>query len=420
MELSNVSICIIGLGYVGLPLAIEFAKKFNVIGVDISDKRVASLNQFCDDTKEVSSDELKKTSCKFTTDINDASGCNVYIVGVPTPIDEEFRPDLNPLKQACETVAYAISPGDIVVFESTVYPGTTEEICVPILEQRSGLKLNSDFFVGYSPERINPGDKENTLTTIPKVVSGSTPEVAVFVQELYQSILTAKTHLAPSIKVAEGSKIIENTQRDMNIAIMNEFSRIFSNLNVDLYDVLNAAKTKWNFLPFKPGLVGGHCIGVDPYYLIEKSSNSGYSPDFLVSGRRLNEGMVDFIVDQIVFRANRKSILINGATVLILGYTFKPNCPDIRNTKVEDLRNKLINWGASVTVFDPWVVDTDAKKMDVQVKDPSIESSFDIVISAVNHECFAENKESSIREKYGCRLVFDIQDSIEGAETVYS
>lgn len=416
---SATSICVIGLGYVGLPLAITFSEKFDVIGIDISSKRISELNDGIDMTREVFQQELKSTSCKFSTNIQDAAVCNVFVVGVPTPIDDEFRPDLKPLIEACKSVASVLNYGDIVIFESTVYPGTTEDVCVPILEEYSGLSFNLDFFVGYSPERINPGDKKNTLKNIPKVVSGSTPEVSLRVQSIYDAVLNAPTHLAPSIKVAEGAKIIENTQRDMNIAIMNEFSRIFSQLNINLYDVIDAAKTKWNFLPFEPGLVGGHCIGVDPYYLIEKSSSSGYNPDFLVTGRRLNETMVDFMIEKIVFAANDKKIIMNGARILILGYTFKANCPDIRNTKVKDLREKLQHWGAHVRVLDPWVSVSDCELCEIVSDETLIDLQYDIVISAVDHTCFSELTASDISNKYSCRLVFDLKNSVIGAENVY-
>ncbi len=356
-------ICVIGLGYVGLPLARLFATKYPVIGFDINEDRVTELQKGIDSTLEVNESELKQVlqnSHDFnesglfcTNDVTKIKDCNFYIVTVPTPVDKNNRPVLTPLYKASETVAGVLKKGDVVVYESTVYPGVTEEECVPVLEKISGLKFNQDFFVGYSPERINPGDKEHTVDKILKVTSGSTPEIAKKIDALYASVITAGTHLAPSIKVAEAAKVIENAQRDINIAFVNELAKIFNLLNIDTQAVLEAAGTKWNFLPFKPGLVGGHCIGVDPYYLAQKAQEVGYHPEILLAGRRLNDSMGQYVASEVIKLMAQNDILIKGAEVLVLGFTFKENCPDVRNTRVIDVVKHLQSFGVTVTVHDP-------------------------------------------------------------------
>ena len=378
MKLNEVKIGIIGLGYVGLPLAVEFGKKFPTIGLDINQARIDELASGKDHTLECSPEELASaTQLKFSTSIQDLATCNIYIVTVPTPVDSSNRPDLTPLIKASETVGKVISKGDVVIYESTVYPGATEEDCIPVVERVSGLKfISSDrcspssdlcpptsdlcapegagFYAGYSPERINPGDKERRLTNIVKITAGSTPEAADFVDGLYRSILTVETHKAPNIKVAEAAKVIENTQRDVNIALVNELAMIFSKVGIDTLDVLEAAGSKWNFLPFRPGLVGGHCIGVDPYYLSFKAQQAGYYPELISAQRRINDKMGQFVVDETVKLMLKKKITVNGSKVLVLGITFKENCPDVRNTRVVDIIHALEEYGADVTVFDPW------------------------------------------------------------------
>jgi UDP-N-acetyl-D-galactosamine dehydrogenase len=347
-------IAIIGLGYVGLPLAVEFGKKYPTTGFDINGPRIAALISGHDSTLEVDEAELKQaTQLNYTTDIEQLKSCNIYIVTVPTPIDSHKRPDLTPLEKASETVGKVLSKGDIVIYESTVYPGATEEVCVPILERHSGLTFNKDFYCGYSPERINPGDKEHRVTTIKKVTSGSTPEIADIVDNLYKSIITAGTHKASSIKVAEAAKVIENTQRDLNIALMNELAIIFERLGIDTLEVLKAAGTKWNFLPFRPGLVGGHCIGVDPYYLTHKAEILGYHPQVIKAGRRINDGMAAYVAQQTIKQMIRSGTNIRGAKVIVLGLTFKENCSDLRNSKVADLVKELQEFGCEVYVHDP-------------------------------------------------------------------
>ncbi|MFM1605128.1 MAG: nucleotide sugar dehydrogenase [Porticoccaceae bacterium] len=347
-------IAIIGLGYVGLPLAVEFGKKYPTTGFDINGPRIAALISGHDSTLEVDEAELKQaTQLNYTTDIEQLKSCNIYIVTVPTPIDSHKRPDLTPLEKASETVGKVLSKGDIVIYESTVYPGATEEVCVPILERHSGLTFNKDFYCGYSPERINPGDKEHRVTTIKKVTSGSTPEIADTVDNLYKSIITAGTHKASSIKVAEAAKVIENTQRDLNIALMNELAIIFERLGIDTLEVLKAAGTKWNFLPFRPGLVGGHCIGVDPYYLTHKAEILGYHPQVIQAGRRINDGMAAYVAQQTIKQMIRSGTNIRGAKVIVLGLTFKENCSDLRNSKVADLVKELQEFGCEVYVHDP-------------------------------------------------------------------
>ena len=347
-------IAIIGLGYVGLPLAVEFGKKYPTTGFDINGPRIAELISGHDSTLEVDEAELKQaTQLNYTTDIEQLKSCNIFIVTVPTPIDSHKRPDLTPLEKASETVGKVLSKGDIVIYESTVYPGATEEVCVPILERHSGLTFNKDFYCGYSPERINPGDKEHRVTTIKKVTSGSTPEIADIVDNLYKSIITAGTHKASSIKVAEAAKVIENTQRDLNIALMNELAIIFERLGIDTLEVLKAAGTKWNFLPFRPGLVGGHCIGVDPYYLTHKAEIMGYHPQVIQAGRRINDGMAAYVAQQTIKQMIRSGTNIRGAKVIVLGLTFKENCSDLRNSKVADLVKELQEFGCEVYVHDP-------------------------------------------------------------------
>ena len=347
-------IAIIGLGYVGLPLAVEFGKKYPTTGFDINGPRIAALISGHDSTLEVDEAELKQaTQLNYTTDIEQLKSCNIYIVTVPTPIDSHKRPDLTPLEKASETVGKVLSKGDIVIYESTVYPGATEEVCVPILERHSGLTFNKDFYCGYSPERINPGDKEHRVTTIKKVTSGSTPEIADIVDNLYKSIITAGTHKASSIKVAEAAKVIENTQRDLNIALMNELAIIFERLGIDTLEVLKAAGTKWNFLPFRPGLVGGHCIGVDPYYLTHKAEILGYHPQVIKAGRRINDGMAAYVAQQTIKQMIGNGTNIKGAKVIVLGLTFKENCSDLRNSKVADLVKELQEFGCEVYVHDP-------------------------------------------------------------------
>ena len=355
-SLETSKLAVIGLGYVGLPLAVEFGKHQPVIGFDINAKRIEALQAGHDSTLEVSDDELAEAGdLQFSSSLSDLEGCNTYIVTVPTPIDDHKRPDLTPLIKASETIGKVLKRGDLVIYESTVYPGATEEDCVPVLERVSGLKFNVDFFAGYSPERINPGDKTHRLTTITKVTSGSTPEVADFINDLYASIITAGTHKAPSIRVAEAAKVIENTQRDLNIALINELAVIFNRLGIDTEAVLKAAGTKWNFLPFRPGLVGGHCIGVDPYYLTHKAEAIGYHPQIILAGRRLNDGMGAYVAGQLIKQMLKRRIHVQGARVLVMGLTFKENCPDLRNTRVVDVIADLQDYGVQIDVYDPWV-----------------------------------------------------------------
>jgi UDP-N-acetyl-D-glucosamine/UDP-N-acetyl-D-galactosamine dehydrogenase len=385
-------IALIGLGYVGLPLAVEFGKKYETIGFDINETRVQELNQGVDNTLEVEPEELKQaTMLTYTTKPDEISSCNIYIVTVPTPIDKHKRPDLTPLIKSSETIGKLLAKDDIVIYESTVYPGATEEVCVPILEQQSGLVFNEDFYCGYSPERINPGDKEHRVTTIKKVTSGSTPEIADKVDELYKSIITAGTHKASSIKVAEAAKVIENTQRDINIALINELALIFSKLNIDTEEVLKAAGSKWNFLPFRPGLVGGHCIGVDPYYLTHKAIEVGYHPEIILAGRRLNDSMGSYVAEQVTKLMNSKRIHVVDANVLIMGFTFKENCPDLRNTRVVDLIAELQDANCNVEVYDPWIDKSEAKhEYDiVPIDEPAI-GKYDVIILAVAHDEFKD------------------------------
>lgn len=398
MKDKKIKISIIGLGYVGLPLAIEFGKKYDTVGFDINQKRVCELNNGHDSTLEVSDSELVASKkLTITSSIEGIRDCNFYIVTVPTPIDKYKQPDLTPLYKASEAIGKVLSKGDIVVYESTVYPGATEEECVPILEKTSGLTYNQDFFVGYSPERINPGDKEHRVTNILKVTSGSTEEVAEFVDHVYRSVITVGTHKASSIRVAEAAKVIENTQRDVNIALINELSMIFSKLSIDTDAVLKAAGTKWNFLPFRPGLVGGHCIGVDPYYLTHKAQAIGYHPEIILAGRRINDGMSAFVASQLVKTMIRKDIDISSAKVLIMGLTFKENCPDLRNTKVVDVVSELIDYGIDVDVYDPWI-NTDEAECEYQIRpiEKPNKKKYDAVVFAVAHDEFKQMSNEQI------------------------
>ncbi len=411
-------IAIIGLGYVGLPLAVEFAKKLPTIGFDINDNRVKELNNGKDHTLEVSDEDLQKVLSKSdglvcTTDIKMIADCNIYIITVPTPIDDNNNPDLTPLIKASETVGNVIGNNDIVVYESTVYPGATEEVCVPVLEEKSGLKFNEDFYCGYSPERINPGDKEHTVSKILKVTSGSTPEIADRIDELYKKVIIAGTFKAASIKVAEAAKVIENSQRDMNIAFVNELAIIFNKLDIDTNDVLEAAGTKWNFLPFKPGLVGGHCIGVDPYYLAQKAQKVGYYPQMILSGRRLNNGMGSYVAKQFIKLLIHNEIAIKGARVLILGITFKENCPDIRNSKVISVVRELEDYSVAVDVFDPWA---DRKEvfhefgLNLVDEERLNNNEYDGVLLAVSHREFHELVKKQYENYSGKRpIIYDIK-----------
>ncbi len=387
---SSLKVAIVGLGYVGLPLAVEFGKKRAVMGFDINVKRINELKAGHDHTLETEPEELKAAShLRFSTQLDDLRACNCFIVTVPTPIDEHKRPDLTPLIQASETVGKVLKAGDIVIYESTVYPGATEEDCVPVLEKFSGLKFNRDFYAGYSPERINPGDKTHRVTTIKKVTSGSTPEVADIVDALYNEIVTAGTHKAASIKVAEAAKVIENTQRDLNIALINELAIIFNKMGIDTEDVLLAAGTKWNFLPFRPGLVGGHCIGVDPYYLTHKAEAIGYHPQVILAGRRLNDSMGAYVVTQLVKTMTQRRIHVQGARVLVMGLAFKENCPDLRNTRVVDIVKELAEYDVHADVYDPWVSVEEAQhEYNITPLLHLDEGSYDAIIMAVAHDQF--------------------------------
>ncbi|MBK5913168.1 Vi polysaccharide biosynthesis UDP-N-acetylglucosamine C-6 dehydrogenase TviB [Rhodocyclus purpureus] len=397
--LDTIKLAIVGLGYVGLPLAVEFGKKRTVVGFDINSRRIAELQAGEDRTLETSAEELAAARhLSYTTEREALRECNVFIVTVPTPIDEFKRPDLTPLIKASETVGKVLKKGDIVIYESTVYPGCTEEDCVPVLEKFSGLKFNEDFFAGYSPERINPGDKEHRVTTIRKITSGSTPAVADLVDALYNEIVTVGTHKASTIRVAEAAKVIENTQRDVNIALINELAILFNRMGIDTEAVLQAAGSKWNFLPFRPGLVGGHCIGVDPYYLTHKAQSIGYHPEIILAGRRINDGMGAYVVAQLVKAMTRKRIQVDGARVLVLGLTFKENCPDLRNTRVVDIVDELKEYNCSVDVFDPWVDAEEARHEYgiTPVAEPEA-GAYDAVIVAVAHRQFREMGAAALR-----------------------
>lgn len=396
--MSKIKIAIIGLGYVGLPLARLFATKYSVVGFDINQPRIKELMSGIDHTLEVEADILQSVLKSQNSDnvglfcscnLEDIGDCNYYIITVPTPVDKNNRPDLTPLYKASETVGKVIDKGDIVIYESTVYPGATEEDCIPVVEKVSGLKYNIDFFAGYSPERINPGDKEHTVEKIKKVTSGSTPEVGEKVNALYSSVIKAGTHLAPSIKVAEAAKVIENSQRDINIAFVNELKKIFDRMNIDTNAVLQAAGTKWNFLPFKPGLVGGHCIGVDPYYLAQKAQEYGYHPEIILAGRRLNDSMGEYVASEVIKKMIKQGIQIKGSNILVLGITFKENCPDVRNTKVVDVIRELKEYGTNVTIYDPWANPQEVKHeygLDLLTEKP--QGQFDAVVLAVAHAKF--------------------------------
>ena len=420
METSHSNIAVIGLGYVGLPLAVEFGKRRPVLGFDINQARIAELQSGQDHTLEVSPEELKEAAhLRFSADTAALAACNFFIVTVPTPIDVHKQPDLSPLIKASETIARVLKRGDVVVYESTVYPGATEEDCVPVLEKFSGLKFNLDFFAGYSPERINPGDKEHRITTIKKVTSGSTPEVAELVDAIYREIITAGTHMAPSIRVAEAAKVIENTQRDVNIALINELSIIFTRLGLDTEAVLQAAGTKWNFLPFRPGLVGGHCIGVDPYYLTHKAQAVGYHPEIILAGRRLNDSMGAYVVTQLVKQMTKQRIHMQGARVLIMGLAFKENCPDLRNTKVVDIVRELAEYDVKAEVFDPWVSSAEAQhEYGFGTIEQPEAGAYDAIILAVAHRQFKAMGAPAIRALgkaqhvlYDLKYILPAQDS---------
>ncbi|HEX7026230.1 MAG TPA: Vi polysaccharide biosynthesis UDP-N-acetylglucosamine C-6 dehydrogenase TviB [Gammaproteobacteria bacterium] len=413
-------IAVVGLGYVGLPLAVEFGRIIPTLGFDIKPKRVAELKQGLDRTLEVSEKQLADSrQLRFSDQPEDLAACNVFIVTVPTPIDSYKRPELAPLKGASHTVGRVLKRGDVVIYESTVFPGATEEVCVPILEAESGLKFNRDFYAGYSPERINPGDKSRSITTITKVTSGSTPEIADFVDELYTQIIKAGTHKASSIKVAEAAKVIENTQRDLNIALINELSLIFNRIGIDTEEVLKAAGTKWNFLPFRPGLVGGHCIGVDPYYLTHKAQELGYHPEVILAGRRINDAMSIHVAENIVKKLAQKKIQIAGARVLIMGLTFKENCPDIRNTKVIDVVRELRSYYIDVDVYDPWADAEEAEReYGINLLTKPGENRYDAVILAVAHREFIEMGAAKIRA-FGKQnsIIYDVKYMLPADQT---
>ena len=412
MQYSETPIAIVGLGYVGLPLAVEFGVKRKVIGFDTNEARITDLKKGLDNTLETTNQELKDAIyLNYTNNLEDIKDCKIFIVTVPTPIDKNKKPDLSPLKDASAAIGSILKNGDLVIYESTVYPGATEEVCVPILEKVSGLSFNKDFYCGYSPERINPGDKEHRITNIKKVTSGSTPEIAIKVDELYQEIITAGTHKASSIKVAEAAKVIENTQRDVNIALINELAIIFNKLNIDTESVLEAASTKWNFLPFRPGLVGGHCIGVDPYYLTHKALEVGYNPEIILAGRTINDNMSFFIADQVTKLMSKKDISINGSNILMMGLAFKENCPDIRNTKVADLIEELNNFNCSVDVYDPWVNKLEAMhEYDIDLINTPLKGKYDAIVIAVAHDKFKDYSPNEIKD-FGKdnHIIYDIK-----------
>jgi|AntRauTorckE6833_2_1112554.scaffolds.fasta_scaffold13395_3 UDP-N-acetyl-D-galactosamine dehydrogenase len=436
MNIKETKIAVIGLGYVGLPLAVEFAKHYPVIGFDINKNRVEELNKGHDSTQEVEDEKLQqalekdnpimvnhgKKGLYITYAMMDIQDCNTYIITVPTPVDKNNRPDLTPLVKASEAVGSVISKGDIVIYESTVYPGATEEDCVPVIEKTAEMKINEDFFVGYSPERINPGDKVHTLTSIKKVTSGSTPEAGKFVNELYAGIITAGTHLAPSIKVAEAAKVIENSQRDINIAFVNELSKIFNRMGIDTLDVLQAAGTKWNFLPFKPGLVGGHCIGVDPFYLAQKAQELGYHPEIILAGRRMNDSMGPHVAGEVVKLMLKADKPVRGNKVLMLGITFKENCPDIRNTRAIDIVHELESYGVDVDVYDPWANPSEVKdeynidlvdeaEMKEKLLIRNAKSGYGAVVLAVAHDRFRDFDVKTLRKN--SVIVFDVKGFFE-------
>ena len=398
--MDNKKIAIIGLGYVGLPLAIEFSKKREVIGFDINNNRVDELKNGIDITGEMTKQELQnEVSISYTSNLNNLKNCNIFIITVPTPIDKHKRPDLTPLEKSSNSIGKIIKKGDIIIYESTVYPGATEEICVPILEKESGLIFNKDFYCGYSPERINPGDKKHRIADIKKITSGSTPEIATAVDELYQEIILAGTHKTSSIKIAEAAKVIENTQRDLNIALVNELALIFNKIGIDTESVLDAASTKWNFLPFRPGLVGGHCIGVDPYYLTHKANEVGYYPEMILAGRRLNNNMGSYVVNEVSKLMNKKHINVAGANILIMGLAFKENCSDHRNTQVVDLVKMFKDLNCNVDVYDPWVNKEQInQEHKIKLIETPLKSNYEAIILAVAHDEFKKLSESQIRE----------------------
>ena len=416
----NKKIALIGLGYVGLPLAVEFGKKRQIIGFDIDKNRISQLLSGIDPTLELSNQELKDAiHLSYTTNPDDIKECSIFIVSVPTPIDKHKRPDLTALEKSSETVGSVLKKGDIVIYESTVYPGATEEVCVPILEQQSGLKFNKDFYCGYSPERINPSDKKHTITNILKVTSGSTPEIATEVDELYKEIIVAGTHKTKSIKIAEAAKVIENTQRDLNIALINELALIFNKLNIDTEAVLEAAGTKWNFLPFRPGLVGGHCIGVDPYYLTQKANEVNYYPEIVLAGRRLNDNMGTYVADQVSKLMYKNKIHVGNSNVLIMGFAFKENCTDHRNTRVVDLFNQFKNFNCNVDIYDPWIdKDYAFKEHNIKLIDKPKNHYYDAIVIAVAHDKFKALSEKQIRA-YGKdkHILYDIKYLLKASES---
>jgi len=413
----SIKIAVIGLGYVGLPLARLFATKYNVVGFDINQRRIDELRKGTDTTLEVEDEVLQKVlkssnnsenGLFVSNNLEDIKDCNYYVVTVPTPVDKNNRPDLTPLYKSSETVGKVLKKGDIVIYESTVYPGVTEEECVPVLERVSGLKFNEDFFAGYSPERINPGDKEHTVEKILKVTSGSTPEIGQKVDQLYKSVIVAGTHLAPTIKVAEAAKVIENSQRDINIAFVNELAKIFNILEIDTHDVLEAAGTKWNFLPFKPGLVGGHCIGVDPYYLAQKAQEHGYHPEIILAGRRLNDSMGDYVASQVIKCMIKNNIKVNGSEILMLGVTFKENCPDVRNTKIVDVIKALEDYSVKVTIYDPWANPVEvAHEYKLDSTDQLPNQKFDAIVLGVAHKEFLQLDLETLKKENG--VVYDVK-----------
>lgn len=412
MEIDQVQLAVIGLGYVGLPLAVEFGRSRKVVGYDLNEQRIADLRSGVDITREVDSQALRSSGgLSFISETESLKKANFFIVTVPTPIDDNNAPDLRPLRTASEMLGGVISKGNIVVFESTVYPGATEEVCIPILEKVSGLRFNEDFYAGYSPERINPGDKEYTLTKIKKITSGSTPEIAELIDQVYKTIITAGTHKASSIKVAEAAKVIENTQRDLNIAVINEFAKIFNLVGIDTQEVLNAAGTKWNFLPFKPGLVGGHCISVDPFYLTHKAHELGYQPEVILAGRRINEGMGEYVAMQLLKGLASQNIQIDRARVLVLGFTFKGDCPDTRNTKIIDVIRELRNFNIDVDVFDSWADPSEVKfEYGIDLITNPREGHYDAIVIAVDHTEFKQWGEVGVR-RFGrpAHLIYDVK-----------
>lgn len=414
----NPRICVIGLGYVGLPLARLFSTKYQTVGFELSQSRVDELMSGHDSTLEVEDELLQSALANgftCTTDIEAIRDCNFYVIAVPTPVDRNNNPDLRPLYGASETVGKVISKGDIVVYESTVYPGVTEDECIPVVEKVSGLKYNEDFFAGYSPERINPGDKEHTVEKIMKVTSGSTPEVGTIVDQVYASVITAGTHLAPTIKVAEAAKVIENSQRDINIAFVNELAKIFNKMGIDTQNVLEAASTKWNFLPFKPGLVGGHCIGVDPYYLAQSAQRFGYNPEIILAGRRMNDGMGEYVAEQVIKLMLKKDIQVLGSKVLVLGFTFKENCPDVRNTKVIDIIKTLEEYNAIISVHDPWADPEIAmREYGINILNVLTNERFDAIILAVAHKEFTNLDLANIAN-HNC-IVYDVKGVLESRD----